>query len=49
MCCASDAGSRKAPDRKVDAYLQQILVAMNPGAVSAVPTDALLQQEGLDP
>ena len=41
--------SRKAPDRKVDAYLQQILVAMNPGAVSAVPTDALLQQEGLDP
>ena len=41
--------SRKALDRKADAYLQQILVAMKPDAVSAVSTDALLLQEGLEP
>jgi ATP/maltotriose-dependent transcriptional regulator MalT len=40
--------SRQEADRKVDAYLQQILVAMNSNVVSPVSTDALLQQEGLE-
>jgi LuxR family maltose regulon positive regulatory protein len=36
-------------DRKMDSYLQQILAAMNSSAVPAVSTEALLQQEGLEP
>ncbi len=41
--------SRKALDRKVDTYLQSILAAMICGAVTRVPTDELLRQEGLEP
>ena len=41
--------SRQEVDRKLDAYLQQILAAMNTGTVLPVSTEALLQQEGLEP
>jgi LuxR family transcriptional regulator, maltose regulon positive regulatory protein len=36
-------------DRKFDAYVQHILAAMNTGMVTPVSTEALLQQEGLEP
>ena len=41
--------SRQEVDRKFDAYVQQILAAMNTGTVLPVSTEALLQQEGLEP
>ena len=41
--------SRQEVDRKFDAYVQQILAAMNTGSVLPVSTEALLQQEGLEP
>jgi LuxR family transcriptional regulator, maltose regulon positive regulatory protein len=37
------------PDAKLDAYLQAILVAMNPKPSQAVSTKELMRQEGLDP
>jgi LuxR family maltose regulon positive regulatory protein len=40
--------SRQEVDRKFDAYLQQILSALNSGTASPVQTEALLQQEGLE-
>jgi ATP/maltotriose-dependent transcriptional regulator MalT len=40
--------SRHEIDRKFDAYVQQILAAMNTGTVVQVSTEALLQQEGLE-
>jgi len=36
-------------DSKLDAYLQRILVAMNPQAAQAVSLEELLRQEGLEP
>jgi len=36
-------------DRKMDTYLQHILAAMNSSVVPPVSTEALLQQEGLEP
>ena len=41
--------SRQEVDRKLDAYLQQILAAMNSSAMPSVSTEALLRQEGLEP
>src|SRR6266568_844243 len=41
--------ARKALDRKLDTYLQHLLVAMSSGTVPLVSTEALLQQEGLEP
>jgi LuxR family maltose regulon positive regulatory protein len=41
--------SRQEVDRKSDTYLQQILAVMNSSVVPAVLTEALLQQEGLEP
>jgi LuxR family maltose regulon positive regulatory protein len=41
--------SRQEADRKMDTYLQSILAAMNLSAISPVSTEALLQQEGLEP
>ena len=38
-----------AADSKLDAYLQRILVAMNPQAAQAVSLEELLRQEGLEP
>ncbi len=40
--------SRQEIDRKFDIYIQQILTAMNSSTMPHVPTDALLQQEGLE-
>ena len=40
--------SRQEVDRKFDTYVQHILAAMN-SAVPPVSTEALLQQEGLEP
>jgi LuxR family maltose regulon positive regulatory protein len=40
--------SRQEVDRKLDAYIQQILAAMNTGMVTPESTEALLQQEGLE-
>ncbi|HEX6551657.1 MAG TPA: LuxR C-terminal-related transcriptional regulator [Ktedonobacteraceae bacterium] len=36
-------------DNKLDAYLQRILVAMNPQAAQAVSMEKLLRQEGIEP
>jgi LuxR family maltose regulon positive regulatory protein len=36
-------------DKKLDAYLQRILVAMSPPASQAVSKEKLLQQEGIEP
>ena len=36
-------------DKKLDAYLQRILAAMNPIAAQAVSTEELMWQEGLEP
>jgi LuxR family maltose regulon positive regulatory protein len=36
-------------DSKMDAYLQRILVAMNPGSAQAVSMEELLRKEGLEP
>jgi LuxR family maltose regulon positive regulatory protein len=41
--------ARQQLDRRLDDYLQHILVAMNSRTVPAVSTEALLQQEGLEP
>jgi len=41
--------SRQEVDRKLDMYLQSILSAMNSRVVPQVSTEALLQQEGLEP
>jgi ATP/maltotriose-dependent transcriptional regulator MalT len=41
--------SRPEVDRNFDAYLQQILAAMNTGTEIPVSTEALLRQEGLEP
>jgi LuxR family maltose regulon positive regulatory protein len=38
-----------AADSKLDAYLQRILVAMNPPASQAVSTENLMRQEGIEP
>jgi ATP/maltotriose-dependent transcriptional regulator MalT len=40
--------SRQEVDRKFDVYMQQILAAMNSSAGAPIPTDTLLQQEGLE-
>ncbi len=36
-------------NKPLDAYLQRLLAAMNPVAVHAMSTEALMQQEGLEP
>ncbi|TMD69826.1 MAG: hypothetical protein E6I97_20720, partial [Chloroflexi bacterium] len=41
--------ANQAADSKLDAYLQRILVAMNPQAAQAVSLEELLRQEGLEP
>jgi LuxR family maltose regulon positive regulatory protein len=41
--------SHQEIDRKMDTYVQQILAAMNPSAMTQVSTEALLRQEGLEP
>jgi LuxR family maltose regulon positive regulatory protein len=41
--------ARKPLDRKLDMYLQDLLAAMSSGAAPPVSTEALLQQEGLEP
>jgi LuxR family maltose regulon positive regulatory protein len=41
--------SRKTIDRKLDAYLQHLLVAMSPMSPSAVSKEDLMRQEGLEP
>jgi ATP/maltotriose-dependent transcriptional regulator MalT len=41
--------SRQEVDRKFDTFVQQILAAMNNGAMPHVTTETLLQQEGLEP
>ncbi|HTD18743.1 MAG TPA: LuxR C-terminal-related transcriptional regulator, partial [Ktedonobacteraceae bacterium] len=38
-----------APDSKLDAYVQRILVAMSPKSAQAASLDELLRQEGLEP
>jgi LuxR family maltose regulon positive regulatory protein len=39
----------QAPDSKLDAYLQRILVAMSPPASQAVSLEELMRQEGIEP
>jgi LuxR family maltose regulon positive regulatory protein len=41
--------SRQTIDRKLDAYLQRLLVAMSPMSPSAVSKEDLMRQEGLEP
>ena len=41
--------SRQEVDRKGESYVQQLLAAMNTGTAVPVSTEALLQQEGLEP
>jgi LuxR family transcriptional regulator, maltose regulon positive regulatory protein len=39
----------QAPDSKLDAYLQRILLAMSPPASQAVSLEELMRQEGIEP
>jgi LuxR family maltose regulon positive regulatory protein len=39
----------QAPDSKLDAYLQRILLAMSPPASQAVSLEELMKQEGIEP
>ncbi|HEX6477878.1 MAG TPA: LuxR C-terminal-related transcriptional regulator [Ktedonobacteraceae bacterium] len=41
--------SHQAVDRKLDAYLQRLLIAMSPTSPSAVSKEDLMRQEGLEP
>ena len=41
--------AQKVPGNKLDAYLQDILVAMNPAPAPVVSTKELMRQEGLEP
>ncbi|HEY6408574.1 MAG TPA: hypothetical protein VIY29_14000, partial [Ktedonobacteraceae bacterium] len=41
--------ARQEVDKKLDAYLQRILAAMNPMATQAVSKEELMRQEGIEP